>query len=69
MERIYGVQFHPEVDLTANGMTMLRNFLYDVAGLKGTFELMSREQGCIDYIQRTVGDHKVLVSTAIATSA
>ena len=27
---IYGVQFHPEVDLTVNGHRMIRNFLYEV---------------------------------------
>ncbi len=27
---IYGVQFHPEVDLTVNGRRMIRNFLYQV---------------------------------------
>ncbi len=31
---IYGVQFHPEVDLTVNGTAMMRNFLYRVGGDK-----------------------------------
>lgn len=29
--KLYGVQFHPEVDLTENGMVMMRNFLYEVS--------------------------------------
>ena len=28
--RAYGVQFHPEVELSENGLTMLRSFLYEV---------------------------------------
>lgn len=30
---IYGVQFHPEAELTINGRTMFRNFLYNVRTL------------------------------------
>jgi len=29
--KLFGVQFHPEVDLTENGVTMLKNFLYGVS--------------------------------------
>ena len=28
---IYGVQFHPEVDLTVNGRDILKNFVYTVS--------------------------------------
>lgn len=63
--KLYGVQFHPEVDLTVNGLTMLRNFLYKITGLKGTYKLKSREDQCIKYIKDTVKDSKVLVSVSI----
>ena len=33
--RLYGVQFHPEVNHTENGKDMLRAFLYDVCECKG----------------------------------
>ena len=59
--KLYGVQFHPEVNLSTNGKLMLKNFLYNIANLKGTFTMRSRESECIDYIRKTVGDHKVLV--------
>ena len=59
--RLYGVQFHPEVDLTRDGVAMFRNFLIDVCGFSGTFSIASRELAAIDYIRKTVGEKKVLV--------
>ena len=61
-QKIYGLQFHPEVDLTEHGRQMLKNFLYEVAKCKGTYTMASREAACIEYIRNTVGSHKVLVS-------
>lgn len=58
---LYGVQFHPEVDLTENGQKMLHNFLYGICGLSGNFTMQKREQQCIDYIRRTVGNDKVVL--------
>lgn len=60
--RIYGVQFHPEVDLTINGKQMLSNFLYDVCELTPNFTMGSRKEECIRYIREKVGNNKVLVS-------
>lgn len=58
---LYGVQFHPEVDLTENGKLMIKNFLYNVAKCEGIYTMMSREESCINYIRETAGDHKVLM--------
>lgn len=58
---LYGVQFHPEVDLTTNGKAMLENFLFKVAGCKGDFSVECREDMCIDEIRDTVGNKKILV--------
>lgn len=60
--KLYGLQFHPEVDLSDNGLAMMKNFLYEVAKCKGTYTMKSREAACIKYIRETTGDHKVLVS-------
>ncbi len=58
--RIYGVQFHPEVDLTDNGTRMLSNFLFNVAGLDPTYTLENKLDEAIHYIRETVGDRQVL---------
>ncbi|XP_055543883.1 GMP synthase [glutamine-hydrolyzing] isoform X2 [Wyeomyia smithii] len=59
--RIYGVQFHPEVDLTVNGKQMLSNFLYNVCGVSPNFTIRSRREDCIQYIKEHVGNSKVLM--------
>lgn len=57
---IYGVQFHPEVDLTVNGTAVLKNFLYKACGCKGTFTLQGREEGCREQIAKVVQSGRVL---------
>ena len=60
-QRIYGLQFHPEVDLTDNGQAMLANFLFEVAKLKPDYTIENREQAAIDTIRRIVGQRTALV--------
>lgn len=50
------------MDLSLNGKAMMKNFLFDVAGLTGNFTLQGREEQCIQYTRETVGNNKVLVS-------
>ncbi|ALC40112.1 bur [Drosophila busckii] len=59
--RIYGVQFHPEVDLTINGKQILSNFLYEICELTPNFTMGSRKEECIRYIRNKVGNNKVLL--------
>lgn len=58
---IYGLQFHPEVDLTENGKLIIKNFLYGVCEFSGNFTIKSRELKCIEYIKERVGQKKVLL--------
>ncbi|XP_037907493.1 GMP synthase [glutamine-hydrolyzing] [Hermetia illucens] len=59
--RIYGVQFHPEVDLTVNGKQMFSNFLFDICALSPNFTMGSRKEECLKYIREKVGNNTVLV--------
>jgi len=68
---LYGVQFHPEVDLSVDGNAMLRNFLYKICGFSGLYSMDCREQIAIDYIRATVGTTKkvlCLVSGGVDSS-
>lgn len=64
-DKVYGVQFHPEVDLTPSGKQMFSNFLFDICGLSKVFSISNRKEDCIKYIQENVGTKKVLVSVCV----
>lgn len=61
-KKLYGTQFHPEVDLTERGMEMLRTFLFEIAGCTSNFTVQNRQQACINEIREKVDKSKVLVS-------
>ena len=58
----YGVQYHPEVNHTENGVAMLRNFLYRVCGAKGDWTMGDYCKSAIAAIREQVGDGKVLLA-------
>ena len=58
----YGVQFHPEVNHTENGIKMIRNFLYEVCHAQGDWTLGDSCKTAIAQIREKVGDGKVLLA-------
>jgi len=58
--RLYGVQFHPEVRHTPQGMEMLRAFLYDVAGCRGDWQMESFIERAVNELRARIGDKRVL---------
>ena len=58
--KLYATQFHPEVMHTKEGQKMLRNFVYDVCGCSGDWQMGSFVAETIQQIREKVGNGKVL---------
>jgi len=58
----YGVQFHPEVNHTENGLRMIRNFLYEVCGAVGDWSMEDYKRTAIAAIREKVGTGRVLLA-------
>ncbi len=58
--KLYGLQFHPEVMHTAEGMKMLRSFVMDVCHCSGDWVMSSFVEDTIRTLKEKVGDGRVL---------
>ncbi|MCI8439032.1 MAG: glutamine-hydrolyzing GMP synthase [Oscillospiraceae bacterium] len=58
----YGVQYHPEVNHTENGVAMIRNFLYEVCGAAGDWTMGDYKRTAIAAIREKVGGGRVLLA-------
>ena len=58
----YGVQFHPEVNHTENGVKMLHNFLFDVCGAAGDWSMGDYKKAAVAAIREKVKSGKVLLA-------
>ena len=58
--RYYAVQFHPEVHHTPRGTEILRNFVFDICGLKPTWSPLSFIEETIASVRETVGNGRVI---------
>lgn len=58
--KLYGVQFHPEVVHTEMGQRILTNFLYNICGCAGDWNMEDFAHETIESIRKKVGDKKVL---------
>ena len=58
--KLYGVQFHPEVNHTPNGKDMLKNFLFEVCECEPDWVMSRYIDDQIEKIRKQVGDGKAL---------
>jgi len=58
--RIWGVQYHPEVVHTPDGMAILRRFLTDLAGCEPSWTMGSIIDASVEAIRAQVGDGRAI---------
>ena len=59
---IYGLQWHPEVIHTVNGMKMLRNFIFKVCGCQPNGEMEDFIEKAIREIKEAVGESRAIIA-------
>jgi GMP synthase (glutamine-hydrolysing) len=60
-ETTFGIQFHPEVYHSTEGLKLLRNFVYDICGMKGDWTPASFIESTIEELQGQIGKDKVVL--------
>lgn len=61
-KKIFAVQYHPEVNHTVEGKTLIKNFLYEICKADGDWTMENFLEEQIQKIRKTVGDKKVLLA-------
>jgi GMP synthase (glutamine-hydrolysing) len=59
-KKIYGVQFHPEVTHTDNGIQIFKNFLFLICKIKKNWSVNSQQKRLIEEIKKTVQNDRVI---------
>ncbi len=59
--RIYAVQFHPEVTHTQFGKQLLHNFLYEICGCTGDWQMDSFIDDTVAALKEKIGDKNVIL--------
>lgn len=56
----YGIQFHPEVNDSVNGIQVIKNFVYNICNCTGDWKMDSFAQQTINNLKEKIGDKKAL---------
>lgn len=60
-EKIYGLQFHPEVVHTEQGRQILNNFLFEICEMMGDWTMTSFIERTVAELRERIGDKQVLL--------
>jgi GMP synthase (glutamine-hydrolysing) len=58
--RMYGVQFHPEVHHTPQGVKILQNFVFNICGARGGWNAHAFVEAAKEDIRKKVGSERVI---------
>ena len=58
--KLYGIQFHPEVNHSENGIKLLENFVYKICGCTGSWRMSSFAEETVKALKEKIGDKKAL---------
>ena len=58
--KLYGIQFHPEVNHSENGIKVLENFVYKVCGCSGSWKMSSFAEETVKALKEKIGNKKAL---------
>lgn len=59
---IYGLQWHPEVVHTVNGMQMIRNFIFKVCGCSANWKMEDIIEKMVNEVKNEVGAGKAIIA-------
>lgn len=60
VKKLFGVQFHPEVNHTEEGNTLLKTFLYEICGCSGTWKMESFIEEKVKQLKEKIGNKKAI---------
>ena len=59
-KKLYGIQFHPEVNNSVNGTVVIKNFLYNICNCSGDWQMSSFVEESIKNLKEKIGNKKAL---------
>ncbi len=59
-KKLYGIQFHPEVNNSVNGTQVIKNFLFNVCKCSGDWKMSSFVESSIKTLKEKIGNKKAL---------